>query len=79
MGLLAHPCLISAESDAPCHSYRTKVKRSQGNLLTVGEGEKKNQCTWKNPQISGNAKVVIEFRAGEMAQERAELGSRGYP
>lgn len=30
------------------------------------------------PQISGNAKVVIEFRAGEMAQERVQLGSRGY-
>lgn len=30
------------------------------------------------PQISGNAKVIIEFRAGEMAQERAELGGRGY-
>lgn len=30
------------------------------------------------PQISGNAKVIIEFRAGEMAQERVQLGSRGY-
>lgn len=28
------------------------------------------------PQISGNAKVIIEFRAGEMAQERAELGGK---
>ena len=30
------------------------------------------------PQISGNAKVIIEFRAGEMAQERVQLGGRGY-
>lgn len=30
------------------------------------------------PQISGNAKVIIEFRAGEMAQETVQLGSRGY-
>lgn len=29
-------------------------------------------------QMSGNAKVIIEFRAGEMAQERVQLGSRGY-
>lgn len=30
------------------------------------------------PQIGGNANVVIEFRAGEMAQERVQLGSRGH-
>lgn len=30
------------------------------------------------PQISGNAEVIIEFRAGEMTQERVQLGSRGH-
>lgn len=30
------------------------------------------------PQMGGNANVVIEFRAGEMAQERVQLGSRGH-
>lgn len=30
------------------------------------------------PRISGNAEVIIEFRAGEMTQERVQLGSRGH-
>ena len=46
--------------------------------MTAGE-EKKKSMHMEDPQVGGNAKVVIEFRAGEMEQERAELGSRGYP
>lgn len=53
-----------------------RVRRSQGNLDNRRE---RNQCTWEDSHISGNAKVIIEFGAGEMVQERAELGSRGYP
>lgn len=73
MGLLAHPCLISAESDAPCHSYRAKVKRSQGILLTV-ERKKKNNAHGRTPRSVAMPKLLLsfEFRAGEMAQERAE-------
>lgn len=33
----------------------------------------------EGPPDQWQCQSVIEFRAGEVVQERAELGSRGYP
>lgn len=50
---------------------------SFSNSVCVGGGRLVHM-EGPEPQISGNAKVIIEFRAGEMAQERVQLGGRGY-